>query len=141
MTETATAQRPIDAPYYFAALLDDSFDNAVARTVAALEDEGFGIMARIDLKQTFAAKLGVEFRPYTILGACNPRLALEALSIEDRIGTMLPCNVIVQQRDGKVEVAAVDPVASMQAVANPELHEKAALVAAKLMRVISALSD
>lgn len=138
MAELTTGRA--DTPYYFSVELDDSFDRAVERTVAALEAEGFGIITRIDLKQTFAAKLGIEFRPYTILGACNPRLAFEALALEDRIGTMLPCNVIVQQRDAGVEVAAIDPVASMQAVANPALHQQAAVVAAKLARAMDALA-
>ncbi len=127
--------------YYFArTLAETSFDDAIARATAALKDEGFGILTEIDVKATMKKKLDRDFREYRILGACNPGMAWEALQAEDRIGTMLPCNVIVQQRDnGDVEVAAVDPVASMQAVENPALAGVAADVRARLRRVIDAL--
>lgn len=126
--------------YYMAATLQVPFDEAIARTEAALKTEGFGVLTRIDVSQTLKAKIDVDFRPYVILGACNPTLAHEALNLEDKVGTMLPCNVVVQQfGDGRVEVAAIDPVASMQAIANPQLSMAAALVREKLARVIAAL--
>jgi uncharacterized protein (DUF302 family) len=126
--------------YYFARQLSTSFGDAVARTTAALKEEGFGIITSIDVKETFKQKLGAAFRPYTILGACNPKLAFEALQLEDKVGTMLPCNVVVQEVGaGQVEVAAIDPVASMQAIANPELLEKAQAVRQKLQNAISRL--
>ena len=106
----------------------------------ALKREGFGLLTDIDVKATMKAKLGEEFRPYRILGACNPQLAHRALMLEDKIGTMLPCNVIVQQHaDGTAEVSAVDPVASMQAIENPRLAEVAKEVRAKLERVVDGL--
>lgn len=127
--------------YYFAKTLSGtSFEGAIARATDALKEEGFGILTEIDVKATMKKKLDKDFREYRILGACSPALAYQALQAEDRIGTMLPCNVIVQQRDnGEVEVAAVDPVASMQAVDNPGLAEVAAGVRDKLKRVIDAL--
>ena len=126
--------------YYFAQTLSASFDDAVTRTIAALKDEGFGIITEIDLKETFKRKLDIDFRRYKILGACNPKLALEALKLEDKVGTMLPCNVIVQERgEGQVEVAAIDPVASMQAIGNAALAEKAQAVRQKLQSVIERL--
>ena len=110
--------------YYFAKTLETTFDEALARTVAALTEEGFGIITEIDVKETLKKKLGIDFRRYRILGACNPVLAHEALKLEDKVGTMLPCNVIVQEKgDGETEVAAIDPVASMQAIDNPKLAE------------------
>lgn len=126
--------------YYFAQTLSASFDDAVSRTVAALKEEGFGIITEIDLKETFKRKLDIDFRRYKILGACNPHLALEALKLEDKVGTMLPCNVIVQERgEGQVEVAAIDPVASMQAIGNAALAQKAQAVRQKLQSVIERL--
>ena len=126
--------------YYFSKQLTAPFDEARTRTIAALKAEGFGIISEIDVKKTLEEKIGAAFRDYRILGACNPKLALEALELEDKIGTMLPCNVVVQGRDkGTVEVAAIDPVASMQAVDNPRLKQAAAAVGAKLKRAIEAL--
>lgn len=126
--------------YYFAQTLSASFDEAVSRATAALKQEGFGIITEIDLKETFKRKLDADFRRYKILGACNPNLALEALKLEDKVGTMLPCNVIVQELGaGKVEVAAIDPVASMQAIENPALTEKAQTVRKKLQSAIERL--
>jgi len=126
--------------YYFAKTLDETFDAAVARTREALAQEGFGVITEIDVRQTMQAKLGVEFRPYLILGACNPGLAYEALKLEDKVGAMLPCNVVVQDAgDGRTEVAAIDPVASMQAIDNAELKAKAAMVAEKLKAAIARL--
>ena len=123
--------------YYFSTTLTASFADAVARTVDALKAEGFGVITEIDVQKTLQEKIGVTFRKYRILGACNPKLAHEALELEDKIGTMLPCNVVVQElADGTVEVAAIDPVASMQAVDNPRLKDAAAEVAQKLKRAI-----
>lgn len=127
--------------YHFSRTLSDtSFQDAITRATEALKEEGFGILTEIDVKATMKKKLDRDFRNYHILGACNPMMAWQALHAEERIGTMLPCNVIVQQRDnGDVEVAAVDPVASMQAVDNPELASVAADVGERLRRVIDAL--
>lgn len=120
--------------------LDMPFDAAVERVTSLLGEHGFGVLTTIDVQQTLKKKLDVDFRRYTILGACNPELAYRALQAESRIGTMLPCNVIVQERDGGgVEVAAVDPMASMSAVANPGLTEITAEVQAKLREVIAKL--
>jgi uncharacterized protein (DUF302 family) len=125
--------------YYFAKTLDVPFDEAVERTIVALKQHGFGVLTRIDVKNTLTEKIGVEFRPYMILGACNPQMAHQALQAEDKIGTMLPCNVIVQERGGKSEVAAVDPVASMQAIENPALATIAAKVREELKAVVQSL--
>ena len=126
--------------YYFSATLPLSFDDAVRRTTEALKAEGFGIITEIDVKETLRKKLGIDFRGYTILGACNPTLAHKALQLEDKVGTMLPCNVVVQDiGDGRVEVAAVDPVASMAAIDNPRLKQLAADVRDKLKRVVASL--
>lgn len=126
--------------YYFSAKLQVPFDDAIARAEAALKTEGFGVISRIDIQQTLKSKIDVDFRPYTILGACNPTLAHEALQLEDKVGLMLPCNVIVQQSGSdEVEVAAIDPVASMQAITNPELVRAAAVVREKLARAIDQL--
>ncbi len=124
--------------YYFAKILPGSFDAAVSRVVEALKQEGFGIITEIDVKETF--KLNITFRNYRILGACNPTLAHHALEIEDKVGTMLPCNVVVQETaDGRVEVAAIDPVASMTAINNPRLKEAAEIVREKLKTVVESL--
>jgi uncharacterized protein (DUF302 family) len=126
--------------YYFAKTLDLPFDAAIEKVTEALKAEGFGVLTEIDVQKTLKAKLDVDFRPYRILGACNPGFAHKALIAEDKIGTMLPCNVIVQDAgDGKTEVAAVDPMASMQAVDNGELGEIAGSVRDKLKAVIAAL--
>ncbi|MBJ7879192.1 DUF302 domain-containing protein [Gelidibacter salicanalis] len=127
--------------YYFSKVLDDSFEGAVDKITKELKEEGFGILTEIDLKETFKKKLNVNFRKYKILGACNPKLAHQAISAENKIGTMLPCNVIVQEReDGKIEVSAVDPAASMTAVENKELETIAQEVRAKLKAIIDKLS-
>ena len=126
--------------YHFSKSLDLSFDQAVARVIEALKHEGFGILTDIDVAATMKAKLGEDFRPYRILGACNPKLAYRALELEDKIGTMLPCNVIVQEHPGGgVEVSAVDPVASMRAIENPGLAKVANEVQARLKRVVAGL--
>jgi uncharacterized protein (DUF302 family) len=123
--------------YYFSKTLDCSFDEAVRRTTEALKKAGFGIITEIDVKETFKKKLDLDWRNYRILGACNPVMAREALEIEDKIGTMLPCNVIVQDAgDGKMEVAAIDPVSSMQAVDNPALRGPAGRVREMLRSVV-----
>lgn len=126
--------------YYIATTLALPFDETIARTEAALQEEGFGIISRIDIQEALKTKIGVDFRPYLILGACNPALAHEALKLEDKVGTMLPCNVVVQsQANGSCEVAAIDPVASMQAIENPQLAEAAREVRQRLARVIQNL--
>ena len=128
--------------YYISARLKVPFDDAIARAEAALKTEGFGVISRIDIQQTLKSKIDVDFRPYTILGACNPALAHEALQLEDKVGLMLPCNVIVQQSGpGTVEVAAIDPVASMQSIDNPELMKAAQTVREKLSRAIGLLGQ
>ena len=123
--------------YYFNKVLDISFEEAIKRVTEALKKEGFGVLTEIDVTGTLKKKLDVDFKKYRILGACNPKFAYEALLEEDKIGTMLPCNVIVQQvADGKVEVAAIDPVASMQAIKNENLVKIASQVQSKLKEVI-----
>jgi uncharacterized protein (DUF302 family) len=123
--------------YYFTTTINDSFDNAIQKVTEALKAEGFGILTEIDIKATLKKKLDVDFYNYTILGACNPPFAYKALLSEDKIGTMLPCNVIVQEKvPGKVEVSAVDPAASMQAIENEKLAEIAAEIRARLQKVI-----
>ena len=127
--------------YYIATTLDERFETAISRAEEALKKEGFGIISRIDIQDALKTKIGVEFRPYTILGACNPALAHEALKLEDKVGTMLPCNVVVQARGEATEVAAIDPVASMQAVQNPRLQQAAQEVRSRLQRVIHSLEE
>lgn len=123
--------------YHFSKTVEMPFDAAVSAATEALQRHGFGVLTEIDVKDTLRRKLDVDFRPYRILGACNPKLAYQALQAEDRIGTMLPCNVIVQQRDGgMVEISAVDPVASMQAIENPQLAGIAGQVRDMLRRVV-----
>ena len=127
--------------YYIATTLDEPFETAISHAEEALKKEGFGIISRIDIQDALKTKIGVEFRPYTILGACNPALAHEALKLEDKVGTMLPCNVVVQARDGATEIAAIDPVASMQAIQNPQLQQAAHEVRNRLQRVIDSLEE
>ncbi len=110
--------------YYFSRIVDDPFDEAIDRITNALQERKFGILTEIDVKETLKKKLDVDFRNYKILGACNPPFAHKALQTEDKVGTMLPCNVIVQETpDGKTELAAIDPVESMKAINNPELEK------------------
>ena len=126
--------------YHFSKTLDLSFEEAISKVTEELKKEGFGILTEIDVKTTLKKKLDVDFRNYRILGACNPHFAHQALQAEDKIGTMLPCNVIVQEKaEGNVEVSAVDPVASMKAIENPKLGEIAQQVQAKLKKVIDNL--
>jgi uncharacterized protein (DUF302 family) len=127
--------------YHFSKTVDMPFDAAVAATTSALKDHGFGLLTQIDVKDTLNKKIGVDFRPYLILGACNPKLAYEALTLEDKIGTMLPCNLVVQQHDAnKVEISAVDPVASMSAIDNEKLAGMAGKVRDLLKEVIAAIA-
>jgi len=126
--------------YYFSKFLNVSFEEAISKVIEELKKEGFGILTDIDVKETLKKKLNVDFKKYRILGACNPPFAYQALQAEDKIGTMLPCNVIVQEHaGGKVEVAAVDPIASMQAIDNPKLRDVAEQVRMKLKQVIDSL--
>lgn len=126
--------------YYFSKTLDISFDEAIEKVTSALQSKGFGVLTEIDVKATLKKKLDVDFRNYRILGACNPPFAYQALQAEDKIGAMLPCNVIVQETaGGRVEVSAIDPVASMQAVKNPSLEEVANQVQSILKEVIESL--
>lgn len=125
--------------YYFAKKLDAPFSEAVDRAVAALKARGFGVLTKIDVQSTLKEKIGADFRPYVILGACNPKMAHEALKAEDKIGTMLPCNVVVQEVDGGTEVAAVDPVASMQAIQNASLASIAEKVRGELKAAVEAI--
>ena len=126
--------------YYFSKTLDLPFDDAIVRVTEELKKEGFGVLTDIDVRATMKKKLDVDFRNYRILGACNPPFAHQALLAEDKIGTMLPCNVIVQElAPGVVEVAAIDPVASMSAVNNPQLGAVGMEVRARLQRVVESL--
>jgi uncharacterized protein (DUF302 family) len=126
--------------YFFAKIVDDNFDDAIERVTAHLADAGFGVLTTIDVSATLKKKIDVDFQRYTILGACNPGFAHKALQAEDKIGTMLPCNVIVQElADGKVEVAAVDPMASMMAIQNEALGGIASEVQGMLKNVIEGL--
>lgn len=126
--------------YYHNAVLDIDFDSAIEKTTESLKNEGFGVLSDIDIKATLKKKLDVDFRKYRILGACNPPAAFKALSAEDKIGVFLPCNVIVQElENGKVEVAAVDPVASMMSVNNDDLGDVATEIQSRLKKVIDSL--
>jgi uncharacterized protein (DUF302 family) len=126
--------------YYFSKTISGSFEDAIEKVTAALQSEGFGVLTEIDIKATLKKKLDVDLYNYKILGACNPSFAYKALQAEDKIGTMLPCNVIVQERiPGQVEVSAVDPAASMQAIENKSLEVIAGEVREKLKKVIAQL--
>jgi uncharacterized protein (DUF302 family) len=126
--------------YYLSKTVQTPFDAAVERVTEALKKEGFGVLTEIDMQATMKKKLDVDIQQYKILGACNPPLAYQAIQAEDKIGLMLPCNVIVQElAGGGTEVAAIDPVASMQAVDNPQLGEVGKQVQGKLKRVIESL--
>jgi uncharacterized protein (DUF302 family) len=127
-------------PYYHAIRINQTnFEKAIEEVTAALKEEGFGVLTEIDVKETMKQKINEEFRPYRILGACNPTYAFKALNAEDKIGTMLPCNVIVQQTEDGIEVAAIDPIASMQAVENENLGSIAHEIQQKLKKVIDSL--
>ena len=126
--------------YYFEQTIDYSFEAAIERVTEELKKEGFGVLTEIDVADTMKKKLDVDFRKYKILGACNPSFAYKALQAEDKIGAMLPCNVIVQHvSDTQTEIAAVDPVASMQSVQNEQVSEIAKEIRSKLEKVIHSL--
>lgn|SRR5665648_358990 len=126
--------------YYFEKTTNYTFEEAVTKVTEELKKEGFGVLSEIDIHEKLKEKLGVDFRKYKILGACNPAYAYKALQKEDKIGVMLPCNVIIQEKsDGTIEVAAVDPLASMAAIENPELKNIAGEIQKKLKNVIDKL--
>jgi uncharacterized protein (DUF302 family) len=126
--------------YYFSKVLNVAFDDAIAKVIAGLQEEGFGVLSKIDVQATLKKKLNAEIPRYEILGACHPTTAYQALQIEDKIGTMLPCNVIIQEKANGVEVSAVDPIASMQAIENSALKDVADHVQAKLKSMIEHLT-
>ena len=127
--------------YYFSKVIKTSFDEGVKIITDALKVEGFGIISEINIHDKLNEKLGVEFKKYRILGACNPSFAYKALQAEDKIGTMLPCNVLViDQGDGMIEIAAVNPIASMMSIQNPGLEQVALEVTDKLKKVIDSIS-
>jgi uncharacterized protein (DUF302 family) len=125
--------------YTFDRKISGKFDDVVERAIAALKVGGFGVLTDIDIRATLKQKLGADFRPYRILGACNPPLAHRALQVEDKIGAMLPCNVIVQEKADGIEVSAVDPLAGMERIGNPALTAIATEVAQKLQQVIKSI--
>ena len=126
--------------YYISKTIAGDFPAIVERVIASLKTEGFGVLTEIDVKATMKQKLNIDFRDYRILGACNPPLAHQALTADDKIGTMLPCNVIVQDLgDGQIEVAAINPAISMEHVGNPALKTIAESVTSKLKRVVAAI--
>ena len=126
--------------YYISKVISGDFEETIARVTEALKEEGFGVLTDINITSIFKKKLDVEFRNYRILGACNPQFAHHALLQEDHVGTMLPCNVIIQEHEpGEIEVAAVDPIASMTAITNPDLQETAHEVRSRLERVVRSL--
>ncbi|MDZ7755843.1 DUF302 domain-containing protein [Rhodohalobacter sp.] len=126
--------------YYISTTFKGTFDEAIQKTTEELKKEGFGVLTEIDVKDTLKKKLDIDFKKYRILGACNPNMAHKALTTEDKIGTMLPCNVIVEEHeDGTVEVSAVDPLASMQVVENSDLKSIAKQVTSMLTKVIQSI--
>src|SRR5664279_2536932 len=140
MRSRSKTQRRLIMSYYFSKKLHVAFDNAVSKVIEELRLEGFGILTEIDITETLKRKLEVDFPKYTILGACNPPFAYRALQAEPHIGVMLPCNVIIRElENGKTEVAAVDPLASMQAIQNEELQSIAYEIQMKLKKVIESL--
>ena len=127
--------------YYFSTILQTNFDDAIVRTIEALKTEGFGIVSEIDMQAKFKEKLGIDFKRYKILGACNPSFAYKALQAEEKIGVMLPCNIVViDKENGTTEVSAINPIASMMAIQNAAIEPLANEVTEKLKRVISLLS-
>jgi uncharacterized protein (DUF302 family) len=130
----------IEMSYYFSTTIHASFEEAIERATDALKKEGFGVLTEIKIHEKLKEKIGVDFQRYTILGACNPPMAYKALQAENKIGTMLPCNVIVQDiGDGNIEIAAVNPIESMKAIVNPELGAVATQVTEMLQRVVLSL--
>ena len=130
----------IEEKYYFKTTVDIPYDQAVEKVRAALADEGFGVLTEIDVKATLKEKIDVNFRPYIILGACNPPFAYKTLQAEEQIGLMLPCNVVVQEgQDGGTVVSAMNPLVVMESVENPDLEPIAGEVTEMLRRVVQAL--
>lgn len=126
--------------YYFNTTIASDFESVKKKVIDELGKEGFGILSEIDVQTTFKKKLNVDFRKYQILGACNPTFAHKAIGAEDKVGTMLPCNVILQElENGQIEVAAINATASMQAIENSEVEEIAKEISKKLQKVIAAL--
>ncbi len=126
--------------YYFTKTLEKgSFEEAIESTKEALKKEGFGVVAEIDFQKTLKEKLDIDFRKYRVLEACNPPYALKSLTADDKIGTVLPCNFIVQEKDGKIEVSSINPVAAMAAVENEEMKKIAQEISEKLSRVVASL--
>lgn len=127
--------------YYFNKTISEkNFEAAVAQVTSSLKEQGFGVLTEIDVSATLKKKIDVDFKPYTILGACHPHYAHQALLKEDKIGVFLPCNVIVEKhKNGEIEVSAVDPIASMMSVENDSLGEVANEIQEKLRAVISDL--
>jgi len=127
--------------YYMSKILTDSFESAEEKIIQELKKEGFGIVTELDLQEKFRDKLNIDFRKYKILGACNPEYAYKALNIEDKVGVMLPCNVVIQElKSGKIEVAIVNPIASMSGIVNSKLIEFAGEIQQKLKSIIDHLS-
>lgn len=139
MADSSTAVYTTSMSYAISKTVSSDMTTTEARVREELQKEGFGVLTEIDMQATLKKKLDADIRPYKILGACNPPFALKSLQAEDYIGLMLPCSVLLQQRDSGVEVSAIDPVASMMAVKNPQLEATAAEVREKLKRVIAAL--
>ena len=128
--------------YYHNTIVTGNFDTIVQKVTELLKEQGFGVLTEIDIQQTLKKKLDVDFKKYKILGACNPTFAFKALQVEDKIGTMLPCNIIVQESDdNKIEVAAINPLVSMQSVKNNQLEDIAEEVSKKLETVIINLKN
>jgi len=128
--------------YYYEIKIKDDFSSVKEKVIQVLSEEGFGIITEINIKDTFKAKLDVDFRNYLILGACNPSYSYRALQAEDKIGTMLPCNVIMQELEtDNVEVAAIDPVVSMQMINNPDLIEMAGIIRDKLRNALDRIKE
>jgi uncharacterized protein (DUF302 family) len=128
--------------YYFSATLNGTFDEAIAKVTNTLKEKGFGVLTTIDVQKAMKEKINEDIRPYTILGACSPRHAFQAIQAEDKIGVMLPCNVLVQEtKDGSIEVSVVDPVASMAAIQNESLGGVAMEVREALKSVADSLNN
>lgn len=126
--------------YYFNKIIEGDFENVIQKVEGLLKEEGFGVLTEIDVKETLKKKIDVEFRNYKILGACNPNFAHQALQLEDKIGVMLPCNVVVQElEDGRIEVFTIDPITTMEVINNPELLKIANQVAEKFQKIIDSL--
>ena len=128
--------------YYFTTIVKGNFEDIEAKVIALLKEEGFGVLTEIDIQQTLKTKLDVDFKKYKILGACNPPFAYEALQVEDKIGTLLPCNVVLQELiPNNIEVSAINPLVSMQAVQNEQLKTIAQDIGIKLENVIENIKD